>query len=154
MNKATRSGNARIHGMTRVTPASIAYIATQVWNLNVLIVFAHTLVQVRFALSSSSVFSRTDMATDSERFYNSVLQYFEDVDEKEEVDKLLGWWNRYVCLKKCCCFNLWANGLLHRQIFPGYSSAQRTPAKDGARAIMKEKRALKKRALAEAEELS
>jgi hypothetical protein len=29
-NKATRSGNARIHGMTRVTPASIAYVATQV----------------------------------------------------------------------------------------------------------------------------
>jgi hypothetical protein len=28
--KATRSGNARIHGMTRVTAASIAYIATQV----------------------------------------------------------------------------------------------------------------------------
>jgi len=30
--KATRSGNARIHGMTQVTPASIAYIATQVLN--------------------------------------------------------------------------------------------------------------------------
>jgi hypothetical protein len=28
--KATRSGNARIHGMTRVTTASLAYIATQV----------------------------------------------------------------------------------------------------------------------------
>jgi hypothetical protein len=28
--KATRSGNARIHGMTKVTPASLAYIATQV----------------------------------------------------------------------------------------------------------------------------
>lgn len=28
--KATRSGNAHIHGMFRVTPASIAYIATQV----------------------------------------------------------------------------------------------------------------------------
>jgi hypothetical protein len=28
--KATRSGNARIHGMTSVTPASVAYIATQV----------------------------------------------------------------------------------------------------------------------------
>jgi hypothetical protein len=28
--KATRSGNARIHGMIHVTPASIAYIATQV----------------------------------------------------------------------------------------------------------------------------
>jgi hypothetical protein len=30
--KATRSGNARIHGMTRVTTASIAYTATQVSN--------------------------------------------------------------------------------------------------------------------------
>lgn len=28
--KATRSGNARIHGMMQVTPASIAYVATQV----------------------------------------------------------------------------------------------------------------------------
>jgi hypothetical protein len=28
--KATRSGNARIHGMTRVTTASLAYVATQV----------------------------------------------------------------------------------------------------------------------------
>lgn len=28
--KATRSGNARIHGMKHVTPGSIAYIATQV----------------------------------------------------------------------------------------------------------------------------
>jgi hypothetical protein len=28
--KATHSGNARIHGMTQVTPASIAYVATQV----------------------------------------------------------------------------------------------------------------------------
>jgi hypothetical protein len=31
--RATRSGNARIHGMTSVTPASIAYIATQVRNV-------------------------------------------------------------------------------------------------------------------------
>ncbi|KAF8233407.1 hypothetical protein L208DRAFT_1557083 [Tricholoma matsutake] len=36
--KATRSGNARIHGMTSVTKGSLAYIATQ----------------VRFALSSAS----------------------------------------------------------------------------------------------------
>jgi len=38
------------------------------------------------------------MTTDSERFYNSVLLYFEDVDEKEEVDALLMWWNQYVFL--------------------------------------------------------
>ncbi|EGN99204.1 hypothetical protein SERLA73DRAFT_53763 [Serpula lacrymans var. lacrymans S7.3] len=29
--KATQSGNTRIHGMTKVTPASIAYVATQVY---------------------------------------------------------------------------------------------------------------------------
>jgi hypothetical protein len=32
--KATRSGNARIHGMTQVTPASVAYVATQVSCVN------------------------------------------------------------------------------------------------------------------------
>ena len=31
--KATRSGNARIHGMTQVTPPSLAYVATQVCSL-------------------------------------------------------------------------------------------------------------------------
>ncbi|KAG1893986.1 uncharacterized protein F5891DRAFT_962141, partial [Suillus fuscotomentosus] len=78
--KATRSGNARLHGMNRVTVASIAYIATQ----------------VRFALSSSSVFSRTDTSTDSETFYHSLLDLFEDPDESKEVDELLTWWNRQV----------------------------------------------------------
>jgi hypothetical protein len=52
-------------------------------------------LQVRFALSSSPVFSRTDTATDSERFYSSVLDLFEDTDEKEEVKELMIWWNRY-----------------------------------------------------------
>ncbi|KAF6741086.1 hypothetical protein DFP72DRAFT_863184 [Ephemerocybe angulata] len=60
--RATRSGNARIHGMTRVTPASLAYAMTQ----------------VRFALSSASVFSRTDRETDSETFYTSILELLED----------------------------------------------------------------------------
>ena len=32
--KGTRSGNARIHGMRQVTPASIAYIAMQVGSLS------------------------------------------------------------------------------------------------------------------------
>ncbi|KAG1781183.1 hypothetical protein EV702DRAFT_962815 [Suillus placidus] len=76
--KATRSRNARLHGMNSVTAASMAYIATQ----------------VRFALSSSSVFSRTDTATDSETFYHSLLDLLEDADESKEVDELLVWWNR------------------------------------------------------------
>ncbi|KAH7923133.1 hypothetical protein BV22DRAFT_1015956, partial [Leucogyrophana mollusca] len=102
--KATRSGNARIHGMTRVTTASIAYVATQ----------------VRFALSSSPVFSRTDTVTDSERFYNTLQDLLEDPEEKEEVDLLLVWWNR--------------------QVFPSYSSSQRAPAKDSALARIRERR--------------
>jgi hypothetical protein len=32
--------------------------------------------------------------TDSERFYNSILDLFNDPDEKEEVNELLMWWNR------------------------------------------------------------
>ena len=93
--KATRSGNARIHGMTRVTPASIAYIATQVssWSRNRSFILTHRW-WARFALSSSPVFSRTDMVTDSESFYNSVLELFDDIDEREEIDDLLIWWNR------------------------------------------------------------
>ncbi|KAG2086457.1 uncharacterized protein F5147DRAFT_748607 [Suillus discolor] len=71
--KAMRSGNAHLHGMNSVTIASIAYIATQ----------------VRFALSSSSVFSQTDTTTDSETFYHSLLDLLEDPEESQEVDKLL-----------------------------------------------------------------
>ncbi|KAG1887687.1 hypothetical protein F4604DRAFT_1877518 [Suillus subluteus] len=78
--KATRSGNARLHGMNSVTIASMAYIATQ----------------VRFALSSSSVFSRTDTTTDSETFYHSLLDLLEDPEECKEVDELLTWWNHQV----------------------------------------------------------
>ncbi|KAG2093353.1 uncharacterized protein F5147DRAFT_747948 [Suillus discolor] len=78
--KATQSGNARLHGMNSVTIASIAYVATQ----------------VRFAISSSSVFSRTHTTTDSETFYHSLLDLFEDPEESKEVDDLLTWWNHQV----------------------------------------------------------
>ncbi|KAG2757845.1 hypothetical protein P692DRAFT_201858825 [Suillus brevipes Sb2] len=78
--KATQSGNARLHGMNSVTIASVAYIATQ----------------VRFALSSSLVFSRTNTTTDSEMFYHSLLDLLEDPEECQEVDELLTWWNRQV----------------------------------------------------------
>ncbi|KAH6880216.1 hypothetical protein BKA70DRAFT_1239012 [Coprinopsis sp. MPI-PUGE-AT-0042] len=74
---ATRAGNARLHGMTSVTKASLAYVATQ----------------VRFALSSATVFSRTDEEMDSEAFYNSVIEFLEDPEEQEEASALLDWWN-------------------------------------------------------------
>ena len=43
---------------------------------------------------SAQVFSRTDLVTDSERFYISILELLEDSDEKDEVEQLLTWWNR------------------------------------------------------------
>ncbi|KAG1769425.1 hypothetical protein EDD22DRAFT_996534 [Suillus occidentalis] len=102
--KATRSGNARLHGMTSVTVASIAYITTQ----------------VRFALTSSSVFSRTDTATDSETFYHSLLDLLEDTDESKEVNELLIWWNR--------------------QVFPASSAAKRTITANSALSKIRQKR--------------
>ncbi|KAG1892827.1 hypothetical protein F4604DRAFT_1876054 [Suillus subluteus] len=74
--RATRSGNAYLHGMKSVTKGSLAYIATQVW----------------FLLSSSSVFSRTNLVTDSKNFYHSILDLLEDPDESEEVVELMTWW--------------------------------------------------------------
>ena len=80
--------------MTRVTMASIAYVATQV-HPAVSIPSSLTLItwQLHFALLSSSVFGRSDTTTDSERFYESVLDFLEDPDEKDFVDELLDWWN-------------------------------------------------------------
>jgi hypothetical protein len=49
--------------------------------------------QLRFALSSSSTFSRSDTSTDSERFYESVSDFLDDPEEKGEVNDLLSWWN-------------------------------------------------------------
>ena len=52
-------------------------------------------LKARFALSSSAVFTRSDTVTDSERFYNTIVDLLNDRDESYEVDQLLVWWNRY-----------------------------------------------------------
>jgi len=44
--------------------------------------------QLCFALSSSSVFSRTDTSTDLEQFYESVLDFLDHPDEKNDVHDL------------------------------------------------------------------
>lgn len=53
-------------------------------------------LQVWFVLSSSPVFSRTDSVTYSERFYNTVLDLFNNVEEQVEINKLLTWWNQCI----------------------------------------------------------
>lgn len=80
-----------------MTKASIAYIATQVgkYNTNSVNLFSCRF-QVRFALTSACVFSRTDKVTDSETFYTSIYELLHDPLEIEEVEALVAWWNKYV----------------------------------------------------------
>ncbi|KIM57863.1 hypothetical protein SCLCIDRAFT_28496 [Scleroderma citrinum Foug A] len=101
--KATRSGNVHIHGMHAVTKASLAYVATQ----------------AQFLLTSTQVFSHTDHVTDSEHFYNSILDLLDNRDERDEVDQLLTWWNR--------------------QIFPLYTDIERLSSKNSALARIQQK---------------
>ena len=44
------------------------------------------------------------MSTDSERFYNTVLELLQDPDEDEEVNALLNWWNKsvHISLSDAC----------------------------------------------------
>ncbi|KIM63455.1 hypothetical protein SCLCIDRAFT_53690, partial [Scleroderma citrinum Foug A] len=101
--KATCSGNAQIHGMRSVTKASIAYVATQTC----------------FALTSAQVFSRTNLVTDSECFYSSIVELLDDQDEMEEVDQLMMWWNR--------------------KIFPLYADPECFPSRDSVLAMIHQK---------------
>ena len=59
----------------------------------------YSVLKVRFALSSSSVFSHTDKICDSKQFYNSLLELLYDADEQKEVEELLIWWNRWVVVE-------------------------------------------------------
>ncbi|KIM57894.1 hypothetical protein SCLCIDRAFT_129447, partial [Scleroderma citrinum Foug A] len=77
--------------------------------------------QVRFSLMSSPVFSCMDTVTNSEQFYNSLFELFKDLDEKQEVNELLVWWNR--------------------QIFPTYLTAQRPPMRNSTLVRIQERRA-------------
>ncbi|KAF8440781.1 hypothetical protein L210DRAFT_3612077 [Boletus edulis BED1] len=47
-----------------------------------------------FSLTLAQVFPHTDLLTDLERFYNSILKLLDDLDERDEVNQLLQWWNR------------------------------------------------------------
>ncbi|KAG2090030.1 uncharacterized protein F5147DRAFT_658289 [Suillus discolor] len=65
------------------------------------------------------VFSCTDMVTDSENFYHSILDLLEDPDEIEEVTDLMTWWMRWV--------------------FPNSSSSQHSISKNSTLSKIQEK---------------
>ncbi|KIK26928.1 hypothetical protein PISMIDRAFT_84405, partial [Pisolithus microcarpus 441] len=80
--------------------------------------------QACFMLTSTQVFSRTDLVTDSEQFYISILELLEDLDEADEVDQLMGWWNQ--------------------QIFPLSMESEWLPSENSALAQICQKRAKRK----------
>ena len=87
-------------------------------------------VQVQFALSSASVFSRTDTTTDSEQFYNSILKVLEDADEQEEIWNLLTGWNGWVCTarhKIGSCLACWPIGIFFQTTFQDIMLWKRIP---------------------------
>ena len=84
------------------------------------------------------MFSRTDTTTDSEKFYTSILELLEDPQESREVNELFVWWNRWLPLPYIGITT--ADWLWDRQIFPAYSSAQRTITKDSALAKIQARR--------------
>ena len=92
--------------------------------------------QARFALTLAQVFSRTDLITDSEHFYTSILDLLDDTDEKDEVDQLLMWWNRYVFIVNVVPVLM----TVFRQIFPLYADLERVPSKNSALAQIRQKR--------------
>ncbi|KAG1842301.1 hypothetical protein C8R48DRAFT_751100 [Suillus tomentosus] len=104
--------------------ADYHYDSKDPWNG----LFRSALLAYKHVFTSPSSVDREPKATrsgnaltDSERFYNSILDIFEDPDEKQEVDDLAVWWNR--------------------QIFPSYSTAQCPLVKNSALARIREKRA-------------
>lgn len=96
------------------------------------------MIKIRFSLSSSSVFSRTDTVTDSENFYHSILDLLEDPEESDEVGDLMMWWTRSVLF--LIKLKLQSNTIYSR-VFPNSSSSQRSISKNSALSKIREKRA-------------
>ena len=93
------------------------------------------LCQAHFALTLVQVFSCTDLVTDSEHFYTSILDLLDDHDEKDVVDQLLMWWNRYVLIVNLVPVPM----TVFRQIFLLYAELEQVPSKNSTLAQIRQK---------------
>ena len=91
--------------------------------------------QACFALTLVQVFSHTDLITNSEHFYTSILNLLDDTDEKDEVDQLLMWWNRYVFIVNVVPVLM----TVFRQIFLLYADLEQVPLKNSTLAWIRQK---------------
>ncbi|KIO27580.1 hypothetical protein M407DRAFT_232534 [Tulasnella calospora MUT 4182] len=81
-SRSTRAGNAALNGMTKITPATIAYVATQ----------------VQFALSSDSVFGKKvkNHQFDSYAFYDNILSLLGQPEMADRTQLILEYWTENV----------------------------------------------------------
>ncbi|KAI6039584.1 hypothetical protein EDC04DRAFT_2867958 [Pisolithus marmoratus] len=109
--------------------AGYSYDVEDPWNSllrSTLLVYKHIFTSPSSAcsvLTSAQVFSCTDLVTDSEQFYNSIMELLKDPDEIDEVELLMGWWNQY---------------------FPLYTENKCLPSKNSALARICQKQAKRK----------
>ena len=87
-----------------MTPHAIAYITIQVHSTSIsddLHSESHSLIKLRFALSSSSAWRDMDIDFSHAEFYHAIVNCFEVTPgpvAQARVDDLLAWWNRLVFL--------------------------------------------------------
>ncbi|KAG9021300.1 hypothetical protein FS837_007370 [Tulasnella sp. UAMH 9824] len=81
-SRSTRAGNALLNGMTRITPAAIAYVTTQ----------------VRFALSSDTIFGRklNHSQFDLYAFYDNILTFLNRPEMAVRTALILDYWTENV----------------------------------------------------------
>ncbi|KAG2337401.1 hypothetical protein BDR05DRAFT_848097, partial [Suillus weaverae] len=77
---ATHSCNASLHDMTTVQPEHIAYAC----------------IQARFGISSKNKWAEVDGKFSYREFYQNIIDFLRECEDKDWVSSLLKWWNRYV----------------------------------------------------------
>lgn len=83
------------------------------------------------------MFARSNCVTDSERFYNTIMDLFLEVRELGEINQLIAWWNVYVEYFYSVVCN---PSHRFRQIFPGAMSQDDSIAEDAPLAMIRKRR--------------
>ena len=139
--KATHSENARLHGMTKINPASLAYIATQVFLQHHCLEIKLTVAAIkhRYSLYYQQHLSSWEQIQKLTQDGFILLEFFEDPEEQEDINQLLLLWNQYTTLFPWWLSQQWLMNF--RLVFPAHSSSKALIMKDSALAQLKWKRA-------------
>ena len=70
-----------------------------------------------------------DLTTNSEHFYNSILKLLNNLEERDEVDQLMVWWNRYALPPFSAAMSTDDS---NSQVFLLYASVECLPSKNSA----------------------